>query len=45
MSYKEGVFVREIAEDEEASVYDYNGRDFHSTYLGWRHAAVCARAL
>jgi hypothetical protein len=27
MIYKEGVFVREIAEDEEASVYDYNFHD------------------
>ena len=30
MIYKEGVFVREIAEDEEASVYDYN---FHGGEL------------
>jgi len=27
MIYKEGVLVREIAEDEEASVYDYNFHD------------------
>ena len=27
MVYKEGVLVREIAEDEEASVYDYNFHD------------------